>query len=74
MEKFKELTKKWREQFHAAQIQAGMKLCPECDGYGELEYERPVVDWMRGGYLEGYMDNCDKCDGEGYVEDKDAEI
>ena len=56
-----DITKHWREQYHAAQIQAGMKLCP-------------VVDWMNGGYLEGYMDTCEKCDGDGYVEDEDAEI
>ena len=74
MTSFTSLANKWREDFHAAQLRAGMKLCPECGGYGELEYERPVVNWMHGGYLEGYMDTCDKCDGEGYVEDEDAEI
>ena len=42
--------------------------CPLCDGAGRLEYERPVVDWVHGGYLEGYMDDCEKCDGAGEVQ------
>ena len=42
--------------------------CPECGGEGTCEYERPVVDHMNGGYLEGYMDECDKCEGSGEVE------
>lgn len=41
--------------------------CPECGGEGRLEYERGVVDWEHGGYLEGYMDDCFKCDGSGEV-------
>ena len=51
----------------------GMKVCPECGGDGELEYERPVVDWMNGGYLEGYMDVCYNCSGDGFVEDEDED-
>lgn len=65
---FVELQRKLAEQFHKAQLEAGLVLCPECGGEGELEYERAVVDWNNGGYLEGYMDTCDCCDGEGYVE------
>ena len=41
--------------------------CPECGGEGRLEYERAVVDWEHGGYLEGYMDECFRCDGYGEV-------
>ena len=33
-----------------------------------VEYERSVVDWGSGGYLEGYMDDCDKCNGSGELE------
>jgi DnaJ-class molecular chaperone len=45
----------------------GYVKCLECGGEGECEYERPVVDHTNGGYLEGYMDTCDTCDGEGYI-------
>lgn len=77
MENSPEETKKWRDQFvetiWKAQLDAGMKVCPECGGDGELEYERPVVDWMNGGYLEGYMDVCYNCSGDGFVEDEDED-
>tara|TARA_Y100000114_G_C11760130_1_gene329055 strand:+ start:1820 stop:2056 length:237 start_codon:yes stop_codon:yes gene_type:complete len=43
------------------------KHCSECEGTGECEYQRPVVDWQNGGYLQGYMDTCEKCGGSGYV-------
>jgi|TARA_R100000995_G_scaffold82929_2_gene57704 DnaJ-class molecular chaperone len=43
------------------------KSCEECGGDGQVEYERPVVDFNRGGYLEGYMDNCEQCNGSGEV-------
>ena len=33
--------------------------CPQCGGEGRVEYERPVVDYERGGYLEGYYDECE---------------
>ena len=36
-------------------------VCPECGGEGRCEYERAVVDYMRGGDLEGYIDECEKC-------------
>ena len=42
--------------------------CPQCGGEGRVEYERPVVDYERGGYLEGYYDECDECGGFGEVE------
>ena len=77
MENLPEETKKWRDQFvetiWKAQLDAGMKVCPECGGDGELESERPVVDWMNGGYLEGYMDICHNCSGDGFVEDEDED-
>tara|TARA_S200002703_G_scaffold153961_1_gene156128 strand:+ start:1367 stop:1534 length:168 start_codon:yes stop_codon:yes gene_type:complete len=48
-------------------------VCTECGGEGELEYERAVVDWIRGGYLEGYMNDCEKCNGTGEIGDGMAE-
>ncbi len=42
--------------------------CPECGGEGTCEYERAVVDYMDGGYLESYIDQCQKCEGSGEVE------
>lgn len=43
-------------------------VCPECGGEGRIEYERAVVDWDNGGYLEGYLDDCFRCDGSGEVQ------
>ena len=43
-------------------------VCPECGGEGRCEYERAVVDYMRGGDLEGYINECEKCEGSGEVE------
>ena len=34
--------------------------CPQCGGEGRVEYERPVVDYERGGYLAGCYDECDE--------------
>jgi len=51
-----------------------MKPCPECDGEGRREYTRAVIDYVNGGYLEGYMDTCEECGGYGEVEaDEDEE-
>jgi DnaJ-class molecular chaperone len=51
-----------------------MKPCPECDGEGRREYTRAVIDYVNGGYLEGYMDTCEDCGGYGEVEaDEDEE-
>ena len=33
-----------------------------------VEYERSIVDHERGGYLEGYYDDCEECGGFGEVE------
>ena len=53
------------------------KVCPECDGYGECEYEVAVPAPMawRGGWLEDRLLTCQKCEGHGEVEldyDKDC--
>ena len=50
-----------------------MKQCQHCFGDGEIEYAVPVVDWDRGGFLKGVIEECDVCKGEGYVEVDDDE-
>jgi len=64
---YAELKRKLKQRM----LESGHIECPECGGEGECEYERSVIDWNDGGYLEGYMDTCDTCEGEGYlVEDE----
>ena len=41
--------------------------CPVCEGAQVIEYERPVIDWQHGGYIEGYHDDCEYCKGAGEV-------
>lgn len=67
MKKHYELRREIKRKHHQSMLDSGYVLCPECGGEGECEYERPVVDYTNGGYLEGYMDTCDTCDGEGYI-------
>jgi DnaJ-class molecular chaperone len=67
MKKHHELRREIKRKHHQSMLDSGYVLCPECGGEGECEYERPVVDYTNGGYLEGYMDTCDTCDGEGYI-------
>ena len=45
--------------------------CPECEGYGKGEYEKPVIDYVNGGFLDSYWDTCEKCDGLGEIEEED---
>jgi len=42
--------------------------CPECGGEGHCEYERAIVDYNRGGYLEAYYADCEECRGSGEIE------
>ena len=44
------------------------RLCPECAGDSRVEYERAVIDYQNGGYLQGYMDDCETCEGCGEIE------
>lgn len=67
MKKHHELRREIKRKHHQSMLDSGYVLCPECGGEGECEYERPVVDYTNGGYLEGYMDTCDTCEGEGYI-------
>ena len=43
------------------------KICEDCDGEGQREYERGVPDYVFGGELVAYYDTCDTCDGWGSV-------
>ena len=47
----------------------GMKTCPECNGTGFVTFERPVIDYQNGGYLEEVQDECWNCGGTGEIED-----
>jgi len=44
------------------------KVCPECDGEGRLEYGKPVIDYVNGGYIDTVWDDCDECHGAGEVD------
>lgn len=63
-----EIRKALAKSHHDTMIRNGYQVCDECGGEGEAEYERAVVDWNNGGWLEAYTDVCDVCEGEGYVE------
>ncbi len=54
------------------QPEEGFKICPECDGAGEAEYEVAVSAPMawRGGWLEDQLMECQMCHGDGEVEDE----
>mgnify|MGYP007073331746 CR=1 FL=1 len=49
-------------------IPEGCVTCKECCGDGEVEYDHYVVDWDRGGYIDGRIETCEVCGGDGYVE------
>jgi DnaJ-class molecular chaperone len=42
--------------------------CPECAGLGEVEYDRPVRDFVNGGEYESYWADCENCHGSGQIE------
>ena len=44
--------------------------CPDCDGEGRREYEKPVVDYVNGGFIDVVWDTCETCDGSGEVKDE----
>jgi len=43
------------------------KQCPDCLGDGRVEYQRPVADYVHGGYINTYLDTCDTCNGSGEI-------
>jgi DnaJ-class molecular chaperone len=69
LRKTRERRLKIQKEHEQRMLKSGYIKCPECGGEGLCEYERAVVDWNDGGYLEGYTDTCDTCEGEGYIED-----
>ena len=48
------------------------KLCPECDGEGEIEYERTIGGIDNGGSpwqeYEPYFATCETCGGWGRID------
>jgi len=65
--------KEWIDSLFPVLIPKGKKTCPECNGECEVEFERAVVDWNHGGYIDGYMDTCPTCEGDGFVADEKDE-
>ena len=47
--------------------------CPDCESWGRCEYEKPVVDYVNGGFLDTVWDTCENCDGSGEIEEEDEE-
>ena len=45
-------------------------VCNDCDGSGQVYFERPVIDYENGGYLEEYSDDCQSCGGNGEIENE----
>lgn len=41
--------------------------CDDCGGNGSVEFDKPVVDWENGGYIDGYAGTCPTCDGNGFL-------
>lgn len=51
----------------------GVIVCPDCDGEGRVEYERPRPhNFHRDiGYIDTVMDDCETCSGYGELESDD---
>jgi hypothetical protein len=49
------------------------KECHECGGTGRLEYDKPVIDWDGGGYIDSEWGDCYVCNGYGEVEIEEDE-
>lgn len=45
--------------------------CPECQGEGRYEEDKPIVCYINGGYLETQLVACGRCDETGFIEDPD---
>ena len=45
--------------------------CPECQGAGVYEEDKPIVCYINGGYLETQIIDCGSCNTEGVIEDPD---
>lgn len=49
------------------------KECHECGGTGRLEYDKSVIDWDGGGYIDSEWGDCYVCNGYGEVEIEEDE-
>ena len=51
----------------------GVIVCPDCDGEGRVEYERPRPHGFHRdiGYIDTVMDDCETCSGYGELESDD---
>lgn len=47
------------------------KLCPDCGGEGQCEYEVAQPDYRYGGELVGRWMDCETCQGFGYIESEE---
>jgi hypothetical protein len=47
--------------------------CTICMGQGEHPADRPVVDYVNGGYIEEIIITCEDCGGYGYIPDDGEE-
>jgi RecJ-like exonuclease len=54
-------------------MQPEYKECPECGGTGRLEYDKPIVDWNNGGFIDSEWGDCYVCNGYGEVEIEEEE-
>ena len=41
--------------------------CPQCHGKTFVIRDRPVADYMRGGYIDAVSEVCDLCEGFGTI-------
>lgn len=51
-------------------IEVTYLVCSTCEGSGQVYFERPVIDYECGGYLEEYLDDCHTCNGNGEIENE----
>jgi len=47
--------------------------CPDCEGWGRREYDKPVVDIVNGGYIDVVWGVCDSCEGSGEIEEQEED-
>jgi DnaJ-class molecular chaperone len=47
--------------------------CPDCEGWGRREYDKPVVDYVNGGYIDVVWGICDSCEGSGDIEEEEED-
>jgi len=58
---------------HGQRWEEPAKKCTVCHGDGERMAERPVVDYVNGGFLSEVNVTCEDCEGYGYVPDHGQE-